>query len=709
MWWQVRVLLVRVVCGSVFLTGSLAFADEGMWTFDNPPLKQLKERYGFTPTRQWFEHVRLSSVRFNNGGSGSFVSPRGLVLTNHHIVFGQLQKLSSPQKDYTKEGFFARSQAEELKCPDLELNVLMSMENVTGRVLGSVQKGMTEKEGLEARKAEMARIEKESLEATGLRSDGVTLYQGGEYWLYRYKKYTDIRLVFAPESQSAFFGGDSDNFTFPRFCLDMAFVRVYENDEPVRRKHYLKWSANGASDGELVFVSGHPGSTDRLQTVSQMEMQRDFRYPFLLKTFQRRLEVLKRYAALGPEQARQTARQVFGIQNALKAWTGEYSGLLDENLVSKKQKEEIDFRALVESKPEWKKKYAGAWDAIAQVQKKRLQMLKQSRFRSLRGSRMARLALSIVQYAAEVKKPDGERLDGFHDSQLDSLRFQLFSPAPVYPKLEEALLADSFQESLEELGSDDPFVRAVLNGRTAAEVAKEVIGGTKMGNPEFRRSLLEGSEEAVTASTDPLVELARKIDPLVREVRKWLEDHVESVETAAEEKIAKARFAAYGKSVYSDATFTLRLAYGAVKGYPMNGTKAPTKTTFYRLYDRAYGFGLQSPYNLVSRYLKRKDQLDLSTPLNFVSTCDIIGGNSGSPVINKEAELVGLIFDGNIESLVGRFVYDDQKSRAIAVHSAAMIQALRQLYDAGSLADELESSKGGEFLPERKEGAEEAQ
>ena len=687
-----RLLSVLAIWGSFFVAGRVSLADEGMWTFDNPPLKQLKERYEFTPTQQWLEHVRLSSVRFNNGGSGSFVSPSGLVLTNHHIVFGQLQKLSSPQRDYAKTGFFARSRAEELRCPDLELNVLVSMKDVTERVLGAVREGMSKKEALESRKAKIAKIEKESLEATGLRSDGVTLYQGGEYWLYCYKKYRDIRLVFAPESQSAFFGGDPDNFTFPRYCLDMALVRVYENDTLVRRTHYLKWNVNGASDGELVFVSGHPGSTDRLQTMAQMKNKRDSSYPFRLKTFKRRLEVLKRYAARGPEQARQAARQVFGIENALKAWTGEYKGLLDQNLITKRQKEETGFRTLVESKPEWKKEYGDAWHAIAEAQQKQLNMLKPLRFRSVRRSRMARLALSIVQYVAEVKKADGERLDGFHDSQLDSLRFRLLSPAPVYPELEETLLADSLSESLEELGPNDPFVKTVLDGRPAAEVAKEVIGGTKMGDPDFRRSLLEGGEEGVASSTDPLISLARKIDPLVREVRTWFEDHIESVETAAGEKIGKARFAVYGKSVYPDATFTLRLAYGAVKGYPMNGTQAPTKTTFYGLYDRAYSFAMKPPYQLSPRYLERQGQLDLSTPLNFVSSCDIIGGNSGSPVINRQAELVGLIFDGNIESLVSRFIYDGGKNRAIAVHSAAMIEALRKLYDAGALADELEGA-----------------
>ena len=644
----------------------------------------------FTPTADWLDHVRLASVRFNDGGSGSFVSPHGLVLTNHHVAFGQLQKVSTPQKDYVQDGFYARTSEEELKCPDLELNVLISIENVTARVESVLKPGMSDKDALEARKAEIAKIEKESLEATGLRSDVIPLYHGGEYWLYRYKKYTDVRLVFAPERQIAFFGGDPDNFTYPRYDLDMALFRVYENDKAVETQNYLKWNPQGAAEGELVFVSGNPGSTSRLDTVAQIEDMRDDYLPTALKILNRRLGVLKRYSELGAEQEREAARQMFGIENTLKAFNGQYQGLLDKALIAKKQKEESDFRALVDANAEWKREYGTAWDDVAQAEKKFLERLKQARFTSVRASSMAQNALTIVEYVTEVKKPDGKRLDGYHDSELESLRFRLFSPAPVYPRLEEALLADSLHQSLEELGADDPFVRAALGARTPKEAAQDVISRTKMGNPDFRKSLVEGGEVAVAASADPLIDMARRIDPVTREIRKWVDDNVESVETTAGEKIGKARFAAYGKSTYPDATFTLRLSYGTVKGYPMNGTEAPPKTTLYGLYDRADSFGLKPPFDLPQRYLERRGALELSTPINFVSTCDIIGGNSGSPVINKNAELVGLIFDGNIESLVGDYVYNIENNRAVAVHTGAMTEALRKLYDAGALADELE-------------------
>ena len=665
-------------------------ADEGMWTLDNPPTKLLKDHYDFVPTNQWLQHVMLASVRFNDGGSGSFVSPHGLALTNHHVAFGQLQKVSTHQKDYVKDGFYARTPAEELKCPDLEINVLISTEDVTSRVQGAVKPGMSDKQALDARKAEIAAIERESQEKTGLRSDVIPLYQGGEYWLYRYKKYTDMRLVFAPEQQIAFFGGDPDNFTYPRYDLDFALFRVYENGKPIETPNYFKWNVKGAADGELVFVSGNPGATSRLETLAEIEGERDHFLPLILELLDRRVGVLSRYSAQGPEQAREAARQIFGLQNSLKALKGRYEGLHDKSLIDKKRKEEADFRALVNANPEWQREYGPAWDAIAAAEQKRVAQIKPSIFRSVRASSMAQTALTIVQYVAEVKKPDGQRLDGFHESQLDSLKFRLFSPAPVYPHLEEPLLADSLQESLEQLGSDDPFIRAALGGQDPKTVAAQLIRGTKMADPALRKSLIEGGEAAVAASTDSAVVLARKIDPIVRETRKWMEDNVESVETSAGEKIGKARFAVYGKSLYPDATFTLRLSYGTVKGYPMNGTEAPPWTTMFGLYDRSDGFGGKSPFNLPQRYLASRNKLDLATPMNFVSTCDIIGGNSGSPVINRHAELVGLIFDGNIESLVGDYVYNETNNRAVAVHTAVMMEALRKLYDASPLADELE-------------------
>ena len=674
------------------LAGPLA-AEEGMWTLDNPPLKQLKGKYGFEPTPVWLEHIRLASVRVGDGGSGSFVSPNGLVLSNHHVALSQLQKVSTPQKDYVKDGFYAATAAEELPCPDLELNVLISMENVTAKVMAAAKPGMDPVKANDAKKAVIAGIERQSLKKTGLRSDVVSLYHGGEYWLYRYKKYTEIKLVFAPEQQAAFYGGDPDNFTFPRHDLDMALFRAYEKGKPLVVSHYLKWSAKGAADGELVFVSGHPGSTNRLLTLAQLQFQREYLYPQRLKMMKRMLAVAKKYASQGMEQARQAAGMIFGIENGLKVSSGEYDGMKAPDFMEKKAASEAEFRKLVEANPKWKSEYAAAWDQIAAAIEKEKPRMKESVYRRIPGMRLGGIAFRIVQYVTEIKKADGKRLDGFHDSQLESLRFRLFSPAPIYPSMEEVLIVDGLKQQLEELGPQDPFVKAILGDKTPEEAAKALLAGTKLADPALRRKLIEGGEAAVVQSTDAFIVLARKLDPILREMEKWQEDNIESVAKPAGEKIGQARFAIYGKNTYPDATFTLRLSYGTVKGYPMNGTIAPSKTTFYGLYDRSASFDNKFPFNLPQRFIDNKDKLDLSTPLDFVCTGDIIGGNSGSPVVNRAGELVGLVFDGNIESFVGRFFYDETANRTVSVHSAAIIEALNKIYGAEKLAKELLGEK----------------
>ena len=663
-------------------------ADEGMWTFDNPPVKQLREKYNFTPTQQWLDHLRLSCVRLNDGGSGSFVSPHGLLLTNHHVARGQLQKNSSAEHDYIRDGFFAATPDQEMKSQDLEVNVLASYENVTDRVNAATKGAKDTEEEFAKRKAIIAEIQKESTEKTGFRSDVVTLYRGGEYWLYRYKKYTDVRLVFAPEQQAAFYGGDPDNFTYPRYDLDMALYRVYENGEPIDSKHYLKWNPQGAGDGELVFVSGHPGSTQRSDTYSYLVFDRDMVTPIIIRVLKRRIATLRDYSARGPEQTRQAASQIFGLENSLKVFIGRLEGLQDKNLMEKKRKEEEEFRAKVDANPEWKKEYGKAWDGIAEAIEKAKPRVKEQFFRSA-DSQLAGLAVTLVTYVTEIKKPDGERLEGFHDSQLESMKLRLFSPAPIYPEMEIARMTSALEADVQELGPNDAWIKAVLDGRMPKDAATEMISGTKMGDAAFRKSLAEGGQVAVDASTDPLIAMARRIDPIRREQIQWFEKNVQSVEERAGEELGKARFAVYGKNTYPDATFTLRLSYGQVMGYPMNGTKAPYKTTMYGLYDRAASFDYKVPFDLPKRYVEGREKLDLSTPFNFVTTNDIIGGNSGSPVVNRNGDIVGLIFDGNIQSLVGDFVYDSYENRAVAVHTAAMTEALKKLYGAQKLVDEL--------------------
>ncbi|HEX4047427.1 MAG TPA: S46 family peptidase, partial [Elusimicrobiota bacterium] len=497
---------VAVMAAALTMAAPHLRADEGMWTFDNLPVKLLKEHYGFTPTPQWIEHLQRASVRFNDGGSGSFVSKDGLILTNHHVALGQLQKMSTARKDYVKDGFFARTAAEEIKCPDLEVNVLMSMENVTARVTGAVNLKASDKVQNDQRKAEIARITKESADKTGLRSDVVDLYQGGEYWLYRYKKYTDMRLVMAPEIQAAFYGGDYDNFTYPRYALDFAFFRVYENGKPVHPEHFLKWSKDGAAEGELVFVTGHPGHTDRLMTVAQLEYERDYGLPLYLKVAGEKRKDYYDYSALGAEQARRSKDRIFGIENAIKAVTGEYEGLLDPKLLDAKKADEA---ALRRAAPQ----AASAWDRIAAAQKKFGERRLLTTYRRYDATKVAGIANTIVRCVAETAKPNDKRWEEYRDSNLDSLRFRLFSPAPMYPDMEEFLLARSLREALDALGPKDDFVKAALDGRTPEAEAHELIAGTRLFDPAVREALVKGGPKAVAESKDALIVWARGLDP----------------------------------------------------------------------------------------------------------------------------------------------------------------------------------------------------
>ena len=669
-----------------------AFADEGMWTFNNVPRAEIKKKYGFEVTDEWLNKVRLASVRFNNGGSGSFVSPNGLVLTNYHIVEDIVGEVSTPEKDYAKEGFVAKTRAEEIKAPSLELNVLMSIEDVTARVNGAVKAGATDAEAFAARRAESAAIEAESLKATGMRSDVVTLYQGGQYNLYRYKKYTDVRLVFVPEFQAAFFGGDPDNFNFPRFNIDMALVRVYENDQPVKPQNYFKWSTAGAKEGSLVFVTGHPGSTSRLDTVAHLEELRDTSIPIIIRLLERREEMLKKYMSLGEEQTRQGQNELNSVQNALKVYRGQLKGLKDPALMARKTKEEQALRKAIAANPERHKLYGDAWDAIAAAHKAYPTYIRERRIFEQAGgfnSGLFTFARMLVRLAAESEKPNAERLPEYTDARRASLELALFSPAPIHEDFEKLKLADSLGFMVELLGADNPLVKQVLEGKTPEARANELISGTKLKDPEYRKELAKGGKAAIDASTDPMIVVAREIDAKAREVRKRYENEVTGVERANYAKIARALFETEGTKLYPDATFTLRLSYGAVEGYMENGKKVPPFTTLGGLYARSESFKRQFPYNLPERWLTKKSELNLNTPFNFVSTNDIIGGNSGSPTINQNAELVGLIFDGNIQSLVGDFMYDGSVNRAISVDSRGMLEVLKKIFGANDIVAEL--------------------
>jgi len=669
-----------------------ALADEGMWTFNNVPRAEIKKKYGFEVTDEWLKKVQLASVRFNNGGSGSFVSPNGLVLTNYHIVEEIVNEVSTPQKDLAKEGFVAKTRADEIKAPSLELNQLISVEDVTARVNGAVKAGATDAEAFAARRAESSAIEAESTKATGLRSDVVTLFQGGQYNLYRYKVYTDVRLVFVPEFQAAFFGGDPDNFNFPRFNIDMALVRVYENDQPVHPENYFKWSTTGAKEGSLVFVTGNPGGTSRLDTVAHLEELRDASIPIVIRLLEHQEAMLKKYMAMGEEQTRQAQNELNSVQNALKVYRGRLQGLKDQNLMWRKRQEEAALRKAIAAKPEEQKKYGDAWDAIAKAHQTYPSYIKERRiFDQLGGfnSTVFGYARGLVRLAEENAKPNAERLPEYTDARRPSLELALYSPAPIHNDFEKLKLADSLSFMVELLGADNALVKQVLDGKTPEARAEEMIAGTKLNDPEARKELAKGGKAAIEASTDPMIVVARLIDPKGRELRKRFESEVTGVERTNYAKIARALFDIQGNKIYPDATFTPRLSYGAVEGYMENGKKVPPFTTLGGLFARSDKFKHEFPYNLPPRWTEKKSAINLNTPFNFVSTNDIIGGNSGSPTINQNAELVGLIFDGNIQSLVGDYVYDMSVNRAISVDSRGMLEVLKKVFGANEIAAEL--------------------
>jgi len=663
-----------------------------MWPYNNVPRAEIKKRYGFDVTDAFLKHLQLASIRFNNGGSGSFVSQNGLALTNYHIVEDFVGQFSTPQKDYAKEGFLARTQADELKIPNLELDVLQSIEDVTDRVNAGVTATMSAAEAQAARRAAMQAIESESTKETGLRSDVVTLYQGGQYNLYRYKKYTDVRLVFAPEFQAAFFGGDPDNFNFPRFNIDMALVRVYENGQPVHPAEYLKWSTAGAKEGDLTFVTGNPGSTARLYTVANLEYLRDTSIPLIIRWLEHRESVLKAYMAQGEEQTRRAENELNGVQNGLKVYRGQLAGLKDQSLMARKQKEEQALRQSIATDPRRQKEYGDAFDAIANARRNFAPYERDRRLLDLAAAFNTNLfayARALVRFATESVKPNAERLPEYADNRLPMLGAALAADSPLYIEFEKMKLADSLAFMRDEYGASSPVVQRILKGETPEARAAELIDGTKLKDAAFRAQLFKGGAEAVNASNDPMLELARSVDAEARAVHKRYDDEVVGVERAAYAKIAHALFETEGTKLYPDATFTPRLSYGAVRGYNENGHHVAPFTTLGGLYERAAQHKYQFPYNLPQRWMDRKTSLDLKTPFNFVTTNDIIGGNSGSPTVNSRGELVGLIFDGNIQSLVGNFIYDESVNRAISVDSRAMLEVLRKMFDATDLAAEL--------------------
>lgn len=671
----------------IVLAGSL-FADEGMWLFDHLPKEQIQKKYGFVFTNEFLLHLERASVRFNNGGSGSFVSPRGLLFTNHHVGADCIQKLSAAEHDYMAGGFHSATDADEQACPDLEVNALLNTEDVTAKVNAGISDGTSSTGANRMRKATIARIEKECTTSSGNRCDVVTLYSGGQYSLYQYKKYTDVRLVFAPEFAVAQFGGDPDNFTYPRYCLDFSLFRAYENGKPVSSPEYLAWSHTGVKDGELTFVSGNPGSTGRLQTMAQMQFSRDVSYPMILSMLQERIGKLLEFSAKNAENKR-VAQDYLDIgQNSHKAYSGFETGLKDPKLMDRKRDEERRLRAAIDDDPEKKKKFGKVWDEVAAAYKEYATFFKFYYLLEAIGgnSDLFSIAKEVVRYAEEKQKPDDRRLSGYQDAGLPSVEQKMYSPAPLNNAVEELVLAQQFRTLQKELGPNDATVKAVLAGRTPEEAAHHCVSTSTLQDVAERKRLAN-DPEAVKNSKDGMIQLVLIMDGPARKYRKEFEDVVEAVLTSSAAKIAQARFSVYGANEYPDATFTPRLSYGPVRGYKdAAGKPVPYATTFAGLYQRATG---KEPFALPESWIKAKSALNLRTPFDFVTTADTHGGNSGSPTVDTKGEIIGILFDGNLEGLPNRYVYTEEQARSLHVSSNAIIEALRKVYRADRVLKEL--------------------
>ncbi len=665
-----------------------ARGDEGLWLFNQVPKAAIAKKYGFNVTDQFLKDLQLGSVRFNNGGSGSFVSGEGLLFTNHHVGMDCIQKVSSPTNDYVKAGFQAKTRTEEKRCPDLEINILQSIDDVTAKVNTGITPSTAAADANRMRKEAQSRIEKECVAAGGERCDVVTLYAGGQYHLYRYKKYTDVRLVFAPEESIAAFGGDPDNFTYPRYCLDFAFFRAYDKDAPVKPQHFFPWSRTGAKDKELTFVSGHPGTTGRLATMTELEFQRDVSFPLTLERLRGMRKALEAFMATSAENKRAGTELLASILNSLKAYTGFDGGLHDPALMARKREDEQKLRKAVADDPAKSKLYGKTWDEIAEAYQRYRTIVTPFYVleRSTSGGDLVGIAREIVRYAEEKTKPNEQRLREFAETALPQVEQEMFSEAPLNMGLETAMLENYFAWASKTLGADYPALKTALAGRTPRAAAEAIISGTKLADIAERKRLA-GSWDAVKASRDPLIQLMLTLDSPARELRKRYEDQVEATLRGAASKIAQIRFAMYGDREYPDATFTLRLSYGQTLGYRnAAGQAVPWATNFAGLYQRATGV---EPFALPASWVSAKKNLNLRTEFDFVSTHDTHGGNSGSPTLNTRGEIVGILFDGNLEGLPNRYVFTDAMARSIHVASQGILEALRKVYRADGLVKEL--------------------
>lgn len=683
---------------AVLFTGSLCvvavIADEGMWTLNNFPKDAVAKTYGVQVDAQWLDHLQKAIVRLETGCTGSFVSPDGLILTNHHCAASCLAENSTATRDLLAAGYSSPTRKDEVRCQGEQASVLMETQEVTGdvtRALAGVAPGDAAKTRNQTLTTLEERCEAESKQAGApLKCETVTLYQGGQYWLYKYKRYDDVRLVFAPEDAIAAFGGDPDNFQFPRWSLDMSLLRAYENGKPAATSGHLSFNWAGAKEGEPVFVAGHPGTTQRLMTAAQLRTQRDLFLPFWLMRFAELRGRLIQYSKTSPEAARTAKDYLDTIENSIKVRRMQLHSLLNDPVIDQRADEERKLREAVAGNAELKSRAGSAWDDIAKAEATYRTILQP--YTWIEGAagfntELFGYARMLVRAGDEREKPNAERLREYTDAQLPQLRQTLAASTPVYPAFERVRLSFSLERLREYLGPDDAVVKQALGNASPDQRARALVMGSTLGDPKVRLALFEGGRKAVAASKDPMIALARAIDDEARRLRKIFENDVQVPEQRAQQAIAEARFKVYGTSIYPDATFTLRVSYGAVQGWTEpDGERVEPFTRVSRLYERATG---AFPFALPQRWIAAKPRLEMTTPVNFTTTNDIVGGNSGSPVVNAKGEVVGLVFDGNIHSISGSYWFDVEKNRTVAVHPAYIETALRQVYRVMGITKEL--------------------
>jgi hypothetical protein len=667
-----------------------AWADEGMWTFDNFPSEAVRQAYGVEVAPAWLDHIRLSTIRLTNC-TASFVSPEGLILTNHHCLESCLGELSSKQDRLLENGFYAPAPNQERRCATQVADVLVSMENVTAAVI-KAGAGFSDEAANEARKRTLTALEQACEQASAhsgqgkLKCQAVTLYEGGQYFLYKYRRYDDVRLVFTPETDIAAFGGDPDNFQFPRWSLDFAVLRAYEHGKPARTPDYLRIDFSGPRAGDLVFVSGHPGSTSRLETHAQLEFERDLSLPTtLLRTSELRGGYIQ-YGRSNQSDMELVEAPLNSLENGIKVRRKLLDALHDDALMDRKKAEEATLRTLANlpAPDPWKQIESAS-------QRERALYLPYSFIEGGAGfnSILFRYARLLVRGADERAKPNTERLREFTDSMLPRIEQQLFAHVPIYAEVETLTLSFSLQRMREWLGPDYPMVRSLLAVESPETLSTRVVAESTLYDPEVRKQLWQGGKAALDQSRDPMIALVRSIDGDSRALRKRFDDEVEAPIAAASARIAAARFKAFGTRIYPDATFTLRLNYGTVTGWTENGAPVEPFTHLDRAFQRATG---SSPFKIPDSWMKVKDRLDMQTPFCISTSNDIVGGNSGSPLIDAHGSIVGLMFDGNIDSIAGSYWFDPADNRAIALHPAIIREALDKVYGAKSLLTELGGS-----------------